>query len=294
MLRSHASHAVAAGGWAAAGGMHALCPQLCSHARAFRCPPTAQPPLSPPPPGPPCRSRGAAAGLHPPLLRPLPAPAPVGGLPRAGADHQGVHARGAAGWGPVFLQYRLGGGGCGRCWCGLLWWRGLRHCGEGTGGWLHSGERRRAAVQRCRVRGWLVRWRLNRRPKPPTPTLSRPPLSLSPLKQVCEIDPKWLVEMAPRFFKAADPHKLSRWVWCGWKRHLGALLGDNSATSLPPPPPWPTASLLSHPLFPPAGASGTSASSRCTTASTVGLPVLRALAFCCAVRLLGCCGVVVW
>lgn len=28
--------------------------------------------------------------------------------------------------------------------------------------------------------------------------------------QVCEIDPKWLVEMAPRFFKAADPHKLSR------------------------------------------------------------------------------------
>lgn len=30
--------------------------------------------------------------------------------------------------------------------------------------------------------------------------------------QVCEIDPKWLVEMAPRFFKAADPHKLSRCV----------------------------------------------------------------------------------
>jgi ATP-dependent RNA helicase DHX8/PRP22 len=28
--------------------------------------------------------------------------------------------------------------------------------------------------------------------------------------QVCEIDPKWLVEMAPRFFRAADPHKLSR------------------------------------------------------------------------------------
>lgn len=27
---------------------------------------------------------------------------------------------------------------------------------------------------------------------------------------MCEIDPKWLVEMAPRFFKAADPHKLSR------------------------------------------------------------------------------------
>lgn len=30
--------------------------------------------------------------------------------------------------------------------------------------------------------------------------------------QVCEIDPKWLVEMAPRFFKPADPHKLSRCV----------------------------------------------------------------------------------
>ena len=28
--------------------------------------------------------------------------------------------------------------------------------------------------------------------------------------QVCEIDPKWLVELAPRFFKAADPNKLSR------------------------------------------------------------------------------------
>lgn len=28
--------------------------------------------------------------------------------------------------------------------------------------------------------------------------------------QVCAIDPKWLVELAPRFFKAADPHKLSR------------------------------------------------------------------------------------
>ena len=30
------------------------------------------------------------------------------------------------------------------------------------------------------------------------------------MREVCEIDPKWLVEMAPRFFKAADPHKLSR------------------------------------------------------------------------------------
>jgi hypothetical protein len=28
--------------------------------------------------------------------------------------------------------------------------------------------------------------------------------------QVAEIDPKWLVELAPRFFRAADPHKLSR------------------------------------------------------------------------------------
>ncbi|KAI7836400.1 hypothetical protein COHA_009732 [Chlorella ohadii] len=30
------------------------------------------------------------------------------------------------------------------------------------------------------------------------------------MREVCEIDPKWLVEMAPRFFKPADPHKLSR------------------------------------------------------------------------------------
>eukprot|EP00887_Chlorella_sp_A99_P005299 scaffold1.g5299.t1 len=30
------------------------------------------------------------------------------------------------------------------------------------------------------------------------------------MREVCEIDPKWLVELAPRFFKAADPHKLSR------------------------------------------------------------------------------------
>ena len=28
--------------------------------------------------------------------------------------------------------------------------------------------------------------------------------------QVCSIDPKWLVELAPRFFKSADAHKLSR------------------------------------------------------------------------------------
>lgn len=28
--------------------------------------------------------------------------------------------------------------------------------------------------------------------------------------QVLQIDPKWLVELAPRFFKPADPHRLSR------------------------------------------------------------------------------------
>lgn len=28
--------------------------------------------------------------------------------------------------------------------------------------------------------------------------------------QVMTVDPKWLVELAPRFFKSADPHKLSR------------------------------------------------------------------------------------
>ncbi|CAL5218455.1 g136 [Coccomyxa viridis] len=30
------------------------------------------------------------------------------------------------------------------------------------------------------------------------------------MREVCAIDPKWLVELAPRFFKNADPHKLSR------------------------------------------------------------------------------------
>lgn len=43
----------------------------------------------------------------------------------------------------------------------------------------------------------------------------------SGLAQVCEIDPKWLVEMAPRFFKPADPHKLSRCVACWWQSSNG-------------------------------------------------------------------------
>ncbi len=30
------------------------------------------------------------------------------------------------------------------------------------------------------------------------------------MREVTVIDPRWLVELAPRFFKAADPHKLSR------------------------------------------------------------------------------------
>ena len=34
--------------------------------------------------------------------------------------------------------------------------------------------------------------------------------SPGPAAQVCAIEPKWLVELAPRFFKAADAHKLSR------------------------------------------------------------------------------------
>ncbi len=29
-------------------------------------------------------------------------------------------------------------------------------------------------------------------------------------RQVSAIEPKWLVELAPRFFKAADAHKLSK------------------------------------------------------------------------------------
>ena len=35
-------------------------------------------------------------------------------------------------------------------------------------------------------------------------------LTLIHCRQVCAIEPKWLVELAPRFFKAADAHKLSR------------------------------------------------------------------------------------
>lgn len=30
------------------------------------------------------------------------------------------------------------------------------------------------------------------------------------MREITVIDPRWLVELAPRFFKAADPHKLSR------------------------------------------------------------------------------------
>jgi hypothetical protein len=30
------------------------------------------------------------------------------------------------------------------------------------------------------------------------------------MREVMAIDPKWLVELAPRFFKAADAHRLSR------------------------------------------------------------------------------------
>lgn len=44
---------------------------------------------------------------------------------------------------------------------------------------------------------------------PPKPHTINPPPTRPPL-QVTHIDPKWLVELAPRFFKAADAHKLSR------------------------------------------------------------------------------------
>ena len=30
------------------------------------------------------------------------------------------------------------------------------------------------------------------------------------MRECCAIDPKWLTELAPRFFKSADPNKLSR------------------------------------------------------------------------------------
>lgn len=30
------------------------------------------------------------------------------------------------------------------------------------------------------------------------------------MREVMAIDPRWLVELAPRFFKSADPYKLSR------------------------------------------------------------------------------------
>ena len=30
------------------------------------------------------------------------------------------------------------------------------------------------------------------------------------MRECCAIDPKWLVEMAPNFYKACDPNKLSK------------------------------------------------------------------------------------
>lgn len=39
---------------------------------------------------------------------------------------------------------------------------------------------------------------------------STPVCCLCVCPQVLQIDPKWLVELAPRFFKPADPHRLSR------------------------------------------------------------------------------------
>ena len=30
------------------------------------------------------------------------------------------------------------------------------------------------------------------------------------MRECCVIDPKWLVELAPRFFKSSDPNKLSK------------------------------------------------------------------------------------
>ena len=30
------------------------------------------------------------------------------------------------------------------------------------------------------------------------------------MREVCAIDPKWLVELAPRFFKASDPNRMSK------------------------------------------------------------------------------------
>lgn len=30
------------------------------------------------------------------------------------------------------------------------------------------------------------------------------------MREVCVIDPKWLVELAPRFFKTSDPNHMSK------------------------------------------------------------------------------------
>lgn len=42
------------------------------------------------------------------------------------------------------------------------------------------------------------------------PRLPSPKILCTLRLQVLQIDPKWLVELAPRFFKPADPHRLSR------------------------------------------------------------------------------------
>ena len=67
------------------------------------------------------------------------------------------------------------------------------------------------------------------------------------MRNVMAVDPKWLVELAPKFFKAADPHKLTKakrmqkieplydrcvgccgWWWCGWGGTWGGVGWVNS------------------------------------------------------------------
>ncbi len=58
------------------------------------------------------------------------------------------------------------------------------------------------------------------------------------MREVCAIDPKWLVELAPRFFKAADHQKLSRRKRGERIEPLYDRYNDPMAWCATPPPLW--------------------------------------------------------
>ncbi len=76
--------------------------------------------------------------------------------------------------------------------------------GVGGGSGLVVHVRPRAA------KGRSIPARLTQPPRPKTAASQQPPPPPPRNRQVMHIDPQWLVELAPRFFKPADAHRLSR------------------------------------------------------------------------------------